>query len=115
MIADICEVKKLYIPTPTMLVRFMAFMFDKYEWFPITRVQLEMLVDGNVCNSKRVFHDYNITEMAFGYWVDTSIGGEADDEVGFFFDEMKQLGQELEQLFETEVEDGNKEEEKKEE
>ena len=40
---------------------------------------------------------------------------EADDEVGFFFVEMKQLGQELEQLFETEVEDGNKEEEKKEE
>ena len=40
---------------------------------------------------------------------------EADDEVGFFFDEMKPLGQELEQLFETEVEDGNKEEEKKEE
>ena len=40
---------------------------------------------------------------------------EADDEVGFFFDEIKQLGQELEQLFETEVEDGSKEEEKKEE
>ena len=40
---------------------------------------------------------------------------EADDEVGFFFEEMKQLGQELEQLFETEVEDGNKEEEKKKE
>ena len=40
---------------------------------------------------------------------------ESDDEVGFFFEEMKQLGQELEQLFETEVEDGNKEEEKKEE
>ena len=37
---------------------------------------------------------------------------EADDEVGFFFDEMKLLGQELEQLFETEVDD---EEEKKEE
>ena len=31
---------------------------------------------------------------------------EADDEVGFFFDEMKLLGQELEQLFETEVDDG---------
>ena len=40
---------------------------------------------------------------------------EADDEVGFFFDEMKQLGQELEQLFETEDEDGSKEDEKKEE
>ncbi len=38
---------------------------------------------------------------------------EADDEIGFFFDEIKQLGQELDNLFETEVEDGNKEEEKK--
>ena len=27
---------------------------------------------------------------------------EADDEVGFFFDELKQLGKQLEELFETE-------------
>ena len=42
---------------------------------------------------------------------------ESDDEVGFFFQEVKQLGQQLEQLFETEVEDGIKEisKEKKEE
>ena len=43
---------------------------------------------------------------------------EADDEVGFFFDEIKQLGLELEHLFETEVDDGSKEiskEKKKEE
>ena len=39
---------------------------------------------------------------------------EADDEVGFFFEEMKQLGQELDNLFETEVDDGNQEKEKKE-
>jgi len=39
---------------------------------------------------------------------------EADDEIGFFFDEIKQLGQELDNLFETEVDDGNQEEEKKE-
>ena len=38
---------------------------------------------------------------------------EADDEVGFFFDEMKLLGQQLEEFFETEVDDGK--EEKKEE
>ena len=30
---------------------------------------------------------------------------ESDDEVGFFFQEIKQLGQDLENLFETEVED----------
>ena len=39
---------------------------------------------------------------------------EADDEVGFFFEEIKQLSQELDNLFETEVDDGNQEEEKKE-
>ena len=37
---------------------------------------------------------------------------ESDDEVGFFFDEIKQLGEQLEELFETEVDD---EEKKKEE
>ena len=38
---------------------------------------------------------------------------ESDDEVGFFFKEIKQLGKDLDNLFETEVEEN--EEEKKEE
>ena len=33
---------------------------------------------------------------------------ESDDEVGFFFTENKQLGQDLENLFETEVEENEK-------
>ena len=33
---------------------------------------------------------------------------ESDDEVGFFFTEIKQLGQDLENLFETEVEENEK-------
>ena len=39
---------------------------------------------------------------------------EADDEVGFFFEEIKELNKELQQLFETEGDDASKEEEKKE-
>ena len=39
---------------------------------------------------------------------------EADDEVGFFFQELKGIGKLLDELFE-EVEDASKEEEKKEE
>ena len=39
---------------------------------------------------------------------------EADDEVGFFFDEVKQLGNQLEELFTTEEVD-NETQEKKEE
>ena len=38
---------------------------------------------------------------------------ESDDEVGFFFEEIKQLGQELDQLFETEVEDDKEEKKEK--
>ncbi len=34
---------------------------------------------------------------------------ESDDEVGFFFTEIKQLGQELDNLFETEVEENEEE------
>jgi len=34
---------------------------------------------------------------------------ESDDEVGFFFQEVKQLGKDLENLFETEVEENEKE------
>ena len=34
---------------------------------------------------------------------------ESDDEVGFFFEEIKQLGKDLDNLFETEVEENEKE------
>ena len=40
---------------------------------------------------------------------------ESDDEVGFFFTEIKQLGNELNNLFETEVEDAPIKEKKKKE
>ena len=39
---------------------------------------------------------------------------EADDEVGFFFDELKQLGTQLEELFETEEVDHDTQEKKEE-
>ena len=40
---------------------------------------------------------------------------ESDDEVGFFFTEIKQLSEDLENLFETEVEDAPIKEKKKKE
>ena len=39
---------------------------------------------------------------------------ESDDEVGFFFDGIKQLGKQLEELFETEVDDGESKKDSKE-
>ena len=40
---------------------------------------------------------------------------EADDEIGFFFEDIKKLSNELEQLFEIEVDNGNSKEKKDEE
>ena len=39
---------------------------------------------------------------------------ESDDEVGFFFTEIKQLGNELDSIFETEVEENDKKNSKEE-
>ena len=58
---------------------------------------------------------YGLISTSLDKIIDDKGHFEADDEIGFFFDEIKQLGQELDNLFETEVEDGNKEEEKKKE
>ena len=38
---------------------------------------------------------------------------ESDDEVGFFFEEIKQLGDDLDNLFETEVEENEKKKKEK--
>ena len=38
---------------------------------------------------------------------------ESDDEIGFFFQEIKQLGDDLDNLFETEVEENEKEKKEK--
>ena len=32
--------------------------------------------------------DYDLTEVGFGYWVDNSIGGDIDDELGYFDNEI---------------------------
>ena len=44
--------------------------------------------------------------------IDSTGHFEADDEVGFFFDEIKQLGNQLEELFETEEVDDDTQEKK---
>ena len=47
--------------------------------------------------------------------IDDSGHFEADDEVGFFFEELKQLGDELDQLFEITEEVDDEKKKKKEE
>ncbi|MBK5969899.1 MULTISPECIES: complex I NDUFA9 subunit family protein [Thiorhodovibrio] len=41
--------KKTMLPAPVMLIAPVAAMLERFQWFPVTRDQLRMLVAGNCC------------------------------------------------------------------
>ncbi len=42
--------RKLMIPAPTGPIAALASLLDRYAWFPLTREQIQMLMEGNICN-----------------------------------------------------------------
>jgi len=40
---------KPMLPAPLLFLKPIAAVFERFAWFPITRDQLDMLLDGNVC------------------------------------------------------------------
>ncbi len=57
--------KKLIVPAPAIFIKSIAFFLEKFEWFPITRDQITMLLEGNTCNSEKVFKRYKIDPVKF--------------------------------------------------
>ena len=55
IIARACGKSKLAVPVPAFHVRLAAMLFDRFEFFPITRDQLTMLLEGNTCDSSELF------------------------------------------------------------
>ena len=56
---------KILIPAPALFIYLVAALFDRFDWFPISRDQISMLLEGNTCNSDIVFKRYNITPIKF--------------------------------------------------
>ena len=52
------------IPAPVHAIKMTASMFEKYEWFPVTRDQLTMLMEGNTV-SKNYFDPFSIFPKDF--------------------------------------------------
>ena len=52
------------IPAPAHAIKMTASMFEKYEWFPVTRDQLTMLMEGNSV-SDNYFNSFSITPRKF--------------------------------------------------
>jgi NADH dehydrogenase len=63
---------KLMLPAPAFLVRVAAALLDTQPWFPITREQIDMLLEGNSCSSEVLFpllgispEHFNETSLAY--------------------------------------------------
>ena len=57
--------KKWMIPAPAFGVKMLAFFFERFAWFPITRDQVTMLVESNVCDSQEHFDTFEIERIPY--------------------------------------------------
>ncbi len=57
---------KLMVPAPALAIQTVAGMLDRYAWFPISRDQLRMLMEGNVCTENDSFARLGLIPTPFG-------------------------------------------------
>jgi len=57
--------KKVMLPAPVGLVRAVAGLLDGFEWFPVTREQLQMLLEGNACDGREAWALFGIEPIRF--------------------------------------------------
>ena len=56
---------KLMLPAPAAVIKVVAGLLDRWPWFPITRDQIKMLLEGNVCGSSAAFDQLGIVPQRF--------------------------------------------------
>ncbi len=64
-IATVVGRQKLMVPVPALGVSAIAAMFDRFESFPVTRDQIQMLLEGNTCGDG-AFAQLGIEPTPFG-------------------------------------------------
>jgi len=57
---------KWMLPAPALAVGALASLLDRYAWFPITRDQLQMLLESNVCTENDGFARLGLIPTHFG-------------------------------------------------
>jgi uncharacterized protein YbjT (DUF2867 family) len=65
-IASACGRTKWMLPAPAMAIQTAAGILDRFAWFPITRDQITMLMEGNVCLDNDAFARLGMTPQRFG-------------------------------------------------
>ena len=56
---------KWTIPAPAIFLKSLATIFGRVAWFPTTKDQITMLMEGNVCNSDEIFSMLEIKPIPF--------------------------------------------------
>ena len=51
---------KIFIPAPVLPIKIVASLFDRFGWFPISKDQLTMLLEGNTCDGSEAYSLFNI-------------------------------------------------------
>jgi len=64
-IAGAGGVTKRALPAPVLLLKGLATMLDRYAFFPITRDQLTMLMEGNTCDGQEAFDTLDVVPTPF--------------------------------------------------
>ena len=89
----------------TILLGILATFFGVITYYALRRINIYEQIILNFNNTvDKIKHQLKL--------IDEKGTFESDDEVGFFFEEIKQLGNQLGELFETEVDDEKTQKEK---
>jgi NADH dehydrogenase len=57
---------KLMVPAPVLAIKAAAGLLDRFPWFPISRDQIQMLMEGNVCSENDSFARLGWAPIRFG-------------------------------------------------
>ena len=57
--------KKWMVPAPALGIQALATFLGRFSWFPITKDQITMLIEGNICESKEFYNSFKIEQTPF--------------------------------------------------
>jgi NADH dehydrogenase len=64
-IAQATSRQKLALPVPAWNVRLIAGLLERFEWFPVTADQIDMLMEGNTCDSSDAVAAFQFEPVPF--------------------------------------------------
>jgi len=65
VIAQAAGKRKVKVPAPVAVPRAAAALLDRFAWFPVTRAQLDMLLEGNACDGSEAWSMFGIEPQRF--------------------------------------------------